>query len=102
MKKPADFAILAIGIYVFHQIILPVILFDYVSFIDSLKYFTPIGPLTEDYYRGGTEKFHAVLGGIINLALVGAMVFMIMARGKKSGSVQGSSAADFGTSTPTS
>ncbi len=101
MKKPADFAILAIGIYVFHQIILPVILFDYVTFIDSLKYFTPIGPLTEGYYEG-TEKFHAVLGGIINLALVGAMVFMIMARGKKSGSVQGSSAADFGTSAPSS
>jgi hypothetical protein len=98
MKKSADLAILAIGLYIFHQIILPVVLFDYLSLIDSLKYFTPIGPLTGDYYSG-KEKFHAVLGGVINLALVGAMVFLIMTRGKKSAPTQGVTASDFGTPT---
>ena len=64
MKKPTDFAILAIGLYVFHQIILPVILFDYVSFIDSLKYFTGAQVLvTEDYYRGVQKSSTLSLGG---------------------------------------
>ena len=80
------------------------ILFDYVRPIDSLKYFTPVGPFFRDFYGFGygSGKFYSVLEGIINLALVGVMVFMIIARGKNSGSVQGSSAADFGTSAPTS
>ena len=98
MKKISDLAIIAIGLYVVHQIILPVVLVDQVSFIDTLKYFTPIGPLTEDYYEG-KDKFYAVLGGIINLALVGVMVFMIVARGKDSKPTQGVSASDFGTPT---
>ena len=98
MKKPSDLAILAIGIYVFHQIVLSVVLLDYVSFIDSLKYFTPIEALTAEYY-GGVEKFYDVLRGIINLALVGVMVFMIIARGKDSAPTKGLSASDFGTPT---
>jgi membrane-bound metal-dependent hydrolase YbcI (DUF457 family) len=98
MKKPADLAILAIGIYVFHQIVLSVVLLDYVTVAESLKWFTPIGPLTEDFY-GGVEKFYDVLKGIINLALVGVMVFMIIARGKDSAPTKGLSASDFGTPT---
>jgi hypothetical protein len=94
MKKPADLAILAIGVYVFHQIVLSTILLDYVSFSDSLKWFTPIGPLQEDY----DGKFFDVLGGIINLALLGTMVFLIIGRGKQSGSTPGASVASFGTS----
>lgn len=101
MKKPADFAILAIGIYVFHQIVLSVVLLDYVTVAESLKWFTPIGPLTVGEY-GGVEKFYDVLKGIINLALVGVMVFMIIARGKDSKPTQGVSVSDFGTSAPTS
>ena len=96
MKKPGDLAILAIGIYVFHQIVLTVLLLDYWSFVDSLKWFTPIGPLQSG--AEGTEKIWYVLEGIINLALVGTMVFMIIARGKKSGNPAGSSLASFGTS----
>ncbi len=91
MKKPADLAILAIGIYVFHQIVLSVVLLDYVTFADSLKWFTPIGAL-----QNGNSVYN-VLGGIINLALVGVMVFLIIARGKDSAPTQGVSASDFGT-----
>jgi hypothetical protein len=81
MKKPADFAIIVIGINVLHHFVL-----SKINFI-----------------------FFELLGGIINLALVGVMVFMIMARGKDSAPAKGSSApakgpsaADFGTSAPTS
>ena len=81
MKKPADFAIIVIGINVLHHFVL-----SKINFI-----------------------FFELLGGIINLALVGVMVSMIMARGKdsasakgSSASAKGSSAADFGTSAPTS
>ena len=98
MKKNSDLAILAIGLYVFHQIVLSVVLLDYVTFTHSLKNFTPIEALTADYY-GGVEKFYAVLGGILNLALVGVMVFLIIARGKDSAPTQGVSASDFGTPT---
>lgn len=101
MKKPADFAILAIGIYVFHQIVLSAILSGSWSFFESIKYFTPIEALSADFFDKW-DKVYFVLEGIINLALVGVMVFMIIARGKNSGPVQGSSAADFGTSAPTS
>lgn len=97
MKKPADLAILAIGLYIFHQIVLSVVLLDYVNFTDALKYFTPIGALQSG--MGGGDKFYGVLGGIINLALVGAMVFMIIARGKDSAPTKGVSASDFGTPT---
>ena len=91
MKKPSDLAILAIGIYVFHQIVLSVVLLDYVTFADSLKWFTPIGAL-----QNGSSVYN-VLGGIINLALVGVMVFLIIARGKDSAPTKGVSASDFGT-----
>ena len=93
MKKPSDLAILAIGIYVFHQIVLSVVLLDYVTFADSLKWFTPIGAL-----QNGSSVYN-VLGGIINLALVGVMVFLIIARGKDSAPAKGVSASDFGTPT---
>jgi hypothetical protein len=98
MKKPADLAILAIGVYVIHQIVLSAILLDYVSFTDSLKWFTPIGPLQEDY----DGKFFDVLGGIINLALVGTMIFLIVARSKDSGSTRGNSLESFGAPASTS
>ena len=91
MKKPSDLAILAIGIYVFHQIVLSVVLLDYVTVAESLKWFTPIGAL-----QNGSSVYN-VLGGIINLALVGVMVFLIIARGKDSAPTKGVSASDFGT-----
>ena len=93
MKKPSDLAILAIGIYVFHQIVLSVVLLDYVTVAESLKWFTPIGALQNG------NSVHNVLGGIINLALVGVMVFLIIARGKDSAPTKGVSASDFGTPT---
>ena len=95
MKKPSDLAILAIGIYVFHQIVLSVVLLDYYSFVDSLKWFTPIGPLQSG--AEGTEKVWLVLEGIINLAMVGAMVFLIVSRGKRAEPTSNPSIASFGT-----
>lgn len=96
MKKTNDLAVLAIGVYVFHQIVLSVVVLDYVSFVDSLKWFTPIGALQSDF--AGAEKFFYVLEGIINLAMVGAMVFLIVSRGKQAESISNPSIASFGTS----
>jgi len=95
MKKPSDLAILAIGIYVFHQIVLSVVLLDYYSFVDSLKWFSPIGALQSGVE--GTEKFFFVLEGIVNLAMVGVMVFLIVSRGKQSGPTSNTSITSFGT-----
>lgn len=91
-------AILAIGVYVFHQLVLSVILLDYLTLTNSLKWFTPIGALQSDFE--GTEQFFYFLEGVINLLLVGAMVFLIAKRGKDSGSTPNTSITSFGTSVP--
>lgn len=98
MKKTSDLAILAIGIYVFNQIVLSVVMLDYVRFVDSLEYFTPFWALqSEARFETGTEKLFYVLEGLINLALVGTMVFLIVSRGKQSESSSKPSIASFGT-----
>ncbi len=97
MKKSTDLAILGIGIYVFNQLVLSVALLDNYSFIDSLKSFTPIWALQEGYFEA-TTKFFFILEGVINLALVGVMAFLIVNRGKESGSTTKASITSFGTS----
>lgn len=102
MKKPADIAILAIGVYIFHKIVLSVILLDYFSLSESLKRFTRIDILQQENFEWGTEKFFLVMEGIINLALVGTMIFLIVTRSKDSGSTRGNSLESFGAPASTS
>jgi|688.fasta_scaffold143152_1 hypothetical protein len=101
MKKSSDLAIIGIGIYVFNQLVLSVALLESFSFIDSLKGFTPIWALQDDFF-GGKARFFYILSGVINLVLVGVMAFLIVNRSKESGSTPKASITSFGTSVPNS
>lgn len=85
MKAARLLAPIAIGIYIFHGIVLTPVFIEYVTFGENLKNFLGISALqgTEAIdYEGFGYWFIWLLGGIINIGLIVVMALSLASKEK--------------------